>query len=363
MQQNKGFLRLKEILAMTLILVGMKLADSTPALMAQKAQNGFWMIPLISFICIFPSFLLLLYLLKKYQDKNILGVIEAITGKWIGKMIGFVLFLSAFLTLTLDSRNYVEQIKLLYFPESPTDIIFLIFMGVVFFGAKKGFEVIGYTSWMTLFIIKTSTFIVLMLMFGDLIIQRLFPIFGSGFTVILSEGVKKAAIFSELFFLLIAYQSAKRTSMFRKGIVIGSVISIIEITIFYMAYATIFDYNSIDKIHFPYHDITQLINLGDFLTNIETVFMVFWLLAAFLRFIIFIYISTWIFGEVFEIRNFEPLLLPFSFLAILIGLLPINSIINELIFHHTLIKYMTPFLIFLPVVLWIIAWSKGDLKK
>ncbi len=361
--QNNGYLRIKEIIAMVLLLVGIKLSDSTPTLLAQKAQNGFWLIPLLSFICIFPGFLLMLYLLKKYQDKNLVELVETLTGKWIGKSIGLLLFLFAFFSLTLDSRNYIEQIKLLYFPESPTVMIFFLFIGIVFFGAKKGIEVIGITSWIFLPVIKVSAILVVMLVFGDMVFQRVFPIFGSGLPSILSEGVKKASIFAELFFLLIAYKVTKSTSMFPKGMIVASLLTILEMTIFYFIYISVFDYNSIEKIAFPFHDITQFINFGQFLTNIETIFMVFWLFAAFLKFIIFIYITTWIFGEIFAIRNFEPLLLPFCFLVIMIGLLPFNTVMNELVLRETLLTIMSPFFIILPYLLWGIAWGKGDLKQ
>ncbi len=361
--QNNGFLRTKEIIAITLILIGIKLSDSTPTLLAQKAQNGFWSIPILSFVCIFPSFLIMLYLLNKYQDKNVVELFEAITGKWIGKILGIVLFLCAFLSLTLDSRNYIEQVKLLYFPQSPTDMIYFIFIAVVFFGAKKGIEVIGYTCWIAIPFIKVSALCVLLLVMSEIVIQRIFPIFGAGLPIILSEGVKKASIFAELFFLLIAYQSAKKNTMFRKGITFGTVLAILEIILFYLVYASVFDYNSIEKIAFPYHDITQFISFGEFFTNIETIFMIFWLFAAFLKFIIFIYITTWIFAEIFAIRNFEPLLLPFSFLVIMIGLLPMNSATNELVLRETLLTVMSPIFILLPYILWLTAWGKGDLKQ
>src|SRR5699024_1618043 len=105
-----------------------KLTDSTPALLAQDTQNAFWLSPIISFVCIFPSFLLMIYLLKKYQDKNLVELLEAITTKWIGKLLGIIIFLFGFLSITFDSRNYIEQSKLLYFPESPTLFIYLIFI-------------------------------------------------------------------------------------------------------------------------------------------------------------------------------------------------------------------------------------------
>ncbi|RCW64590.1 GerAB/ArcD/ProY family transporter [Saliterribacillus persicus] len=360
---NNGSLKTREIVAILSLFLGMKLADSTPSLLAQKSQNGFWLVPILSFFILLPSFLLIMYLLKKYKDKNLIELMEAILGKWFGKALGLLFFTFVFLSLSLDSRNYVEQIKILYFPESPTKVIFFIFIGIAFFGAKKGIEVIGYTSWIAFPLIKFSVTLVFLLIFGKIIIQRIFPIFGSGIDILMLEGLQKASIFSEIFIILIAYTATKETKKFRHGVYLGSIFAFLEIILFYFIYTTVFDYNSIQKVAFPFHDITQYIQFGEFFTNIETIFMVFWLFAAYLRFIIFLYLITMIFGAIFEIKKFEPLLLPFSFLSIMIGLLPLNSISNELFLRETLFMIMSPFLILLPVLLWIVALSKGELRS
>ncbi|KAB8136245.1 GerAB/ArcD/ProY family transporter [Gracilibacillus oryzae] len=361
--QNRGYLRVREIVAMILIIVGIKLSDSTPALLTQNVQNALWLVPMISCVCIFPSFLLMLYLLKKYKDKNLVQLLEEILGTVIGKIIGFIIFLFAFLSIALDSRNYVEQIKILYYPEGPSGLIFLVLFGVVFFGAKKGFEVIGFSSFIALPFIKVSAFFIVFLVLGNLLVQRIFPIFGSGLSDILIEGAAKASIFAELFFILIAYVSTRETDIFYKGSILAAIISLFEIVIFYFIYITVFDYNSVEKIAFPFHDITQFVSFGKFFSNIETIFMVFWLIAAFLKFMILIYLATWIFGAVFNIEDFEPLLLPFTFLIATLGTLPFNSIINELQFRNYLLNAMTPFLILLPVLLWLVALLRGGLRK
>ncbi|WP_018933874.1 GerAB/ArcD/ProY family transporter [Gracilibacillus lacisalsi] len=360
--QSHGFLRTKEIASIVLIFVAIKFADSTPTLLSQKAQNGFWIIPAISFIVIFPSFLVMLYLLKKYEDKHVVQLCEAITGKWLGKLIGLVFFLFAFSSMVFDARNYIEQVKMLYFPESPTDYIFFIFIIVAFFGAKRGFEVIGYTSRIALPVIKFSALLVILLIWEEVVTERVFPVFGSGLSIIATEGIIKASIFAELFFVLIAYKATKETKMFRKGAIIASIIALAELLLFYFIYITVFDYNSIEKIAFPFHDIIQRIEFGEFFTNIETIFMVFWLFAAYLKFIYFLYFSAWFFGAVFNIDNFEPLLLPLAFLVILIGLLPYNSAQTQLVYHEQLYTLMSPFFIFLPFLLWFVAWLKGDLR-
>ncbi|WP_186576841.1 GerAB/ArcD/ProY family transporter [Aquibacillus kalidii] len=356
-------LKTRELFAMMTIFVGMKLADTTPSLLSSKASNAFWMIPIISFIVIIPSFLLLIFLLKKYKDKNLIQLLEAILGTYLGKALGFTIFLSAFLSLSLDSRNYVEQIKLLYFPESPTTILYFVFIGVAFIGAKKGLEVIGYSSWIGLPLIKFSMLLMAFLIFDRIILLRIFPIFGDGLDVVLTQGIKKASIFSELFLFTIAYTAFKDTNTFRKGSYLGSFVVIFEITFFFLLYTLVFDYNSVGKVAFPFHDITQYINFGDYFTNVETFFMVFWLLAAYMRFIIFLYLIAWIFAAVFNIKEFEPLILPFAFFTIIIGMIPDNTLLNDLFYRDRLLNYMTPLFISFPIILWIVAFFKGDLKK
>src|SRR5690625_370146 len=292
--------------AVALIFVSLKATDSTPTLIAQKTQNATWIVPIISFLLILPSFLLMIYLLKKYNNKNLVELFEAVTGKWIGKLLGFVIFLFCMSALMFESRNYIDQIKVLYFPNSPLEILFFLFIGVVFFGAKKGIEVIGFTAWISFPIIQFTAFVVIILISGEVILQRVFPIFGSGLGAVQTQGYSKAAIFGELFVLLIAYNATKESHMFRKGVLLAAFVSLFEIVIFYFVYITVFDYNSIQKAAFPFHDINQFISFGNFFTNIETVFMIFWLFAAFLKFIILIYFSAWIFGAIFNLKNFEP---------------------------------------------------------
>ncbi|MCT2536969.1 endospore germination permease [Aquibacillus koreensis] len=353
----------REMFALVTLLVGIKFADTTPALLAQKGQNAFWMIPIISFLIIFPSFLLLIYLLKRYKDKNLVELLEKVLGRFFGKSLGFLLFILAYATLIFDSRNYVEQIKLLYYPQSPTLIISIVFMAVIFFCAKRGFEVIGFTSWIGLPLIKFAVFLLAALIFKEAVWNRIFPIFGSGVQVIVMEGVKNSSIFLEFFLLTIAYTAFKDTKFFRRGSYFGGLFVIFEIILFFLLYTVIFDYNSIDKIAFPFHEITQYINFGDYFTNIETFFMVFWLFAGFMRFIILLYLITWIFGAVFNINEFEPLLFPFAFLALMIGVIPENAIVNELIIRDLLLDISTPLFVLFPFILWIVALCKGELKK
>ncbi len=361
--QGKERLTAKELFAITVLMIAVKIGDTTPSLLAQHGKNAFWLMAPIAFFTILPSYLLLMHLLKKYKDKNLVELIEHILGKRAGKLVGLALFLITFFSMTIDTRNYVEEIKLLYFPEATTSLVFIIFMGVCFFGAKKGFETIGSTAWVLFPYIKITFILLVILILEEVVWQRVFPIWGTGLGQIVMEGMKKSSIFSQLIILTMAYTSLRKTSMFHKGALFGALIVIVEITFFFLLYCTMFDYNSIEKVAFPFHEITQYVNIGSFFTNIETFFMIFWLLAAFIRFILYLYFTAWIFGAVFNIKEFEPLLLPFGYFVVILGLMPKNAIQNELLFRENYLDMITPFFLILPFLLWTTAKLRGEFKK
>ncbi|WP_079710038.1 GerAB/ArcD/ProY family transporter [Paraliobacillus ryukyuensis] len=356
-------LKTGEMFAILSILIATRASDSTASLFTQKTQNAFWYVPIISLLVILPSLFLLFYLLKKYQDKNLIEMMETVLGGWGSKIIGLLIFFSAFLLMGLGNKSYVSQIKILYFPEAPGIIIALIFFIVIYFSAKKGWHVIAFVSKILLPFFLLSAVVLIALISNDIVVDRIFPIFGTGVQKVLWEGARKGALFHDVFLITIAYTSFEKTTYFRKGLIWGLIFSITELITFFFIYATTYDYNSIEKMSFPFHDLTQYVNFGSFLTNIETFFMVFWILASFIRFTIYLYIITWIFASLFHIKYIESLLLPIGFFNLIIGIIPENVIMNELVFRDALLNYTTPIFISFPILLWIVALAKGDLKK
>ncbi|WP_053217689.1 GerAB/ArcD/ProY family transporter [Virgibacillus senegalensis] len=363
MYKKESRLRAREAFAMIILMIGVKISNTTPSLFAQTGANAFWLMPTVSLAVILPSVLLLYYLLKQYENKNLVELIVQVLGRRLGKVIAFLLFLIFFVLMSIEGRSYTEQLKLLYFPDSPTPFIFFILFAIAFYGAKRGLETMGSASWIFLFYIKASVLLLAVLIFRETITDRIFPIFGNGLKHLVIEGAKKASLFSDLFLLAMAYTTFDSSRKFRLGVLSGFTFVFIEMTFFFFLYCTTFDYNSIDKIAFPFHELTQYVNMGDFFTNIETFFMIFWLFAAFIKYMIYLYFISWIFGAVFNIKEFEPLILPFAFFGIVIGMIPENAVINELVFKSFFMNIITPFFVGFPVLLWLVAKIKGDLRR
>ncbi|OLS33999.1 hypothetical protein BTR22_19485 [Alkalihalophilus pseudofirmus] len=353
----------REFFSIIVLAIGTKITSMTPAILAQSGKNAFWMMPFAGALTLLAPFLLLLYLLRTYQNKNLMDLIYHLLGKWMGGLVGVVLFLLAFVSLVLESRNYLDELSSIFFPQSPQYALYTVLFIVILFGARKGLNVIASTSWILTPFIKVIALILLVLVLKDVVWMRVFPIWGEGMMVTVIEGVKKASIFGDLFLLTMAYTSLKSTKTFHKTAYIGGAFTLFELTLFFLMYSLFFDYKSIDQVAYPFHEVTQYISVGMYFTNVEAFFMIFWLFAAFIRFMIYLYFTTWIFAAVFSITSFKPLLAVFFFLAIVLGMSINNPIQNVLVYRDMFLTLTTPLFIILPLILWAVAKSKGELAR
>ncbi|WP_394234082.1 GerAB/ArcD/ProY family transporter [Niallia oryzisoli] len=359
----KGTLRAREFSAIVLFCIGIKLSDTNPVIYAQTGKNAFWIMPIISFLVICPSALVLLFLLNKHQNKNLIELVRHIIGNKVGSLFAFVFFFITFSALSIDSRNYVETLNTMYYEESPLLSLYFVFMIICAFGAKKGFETIGSVSWSVLPYIEASLLSFGLICLQEVVWQRIFPIFGPGLKVLLMEGAKKGAIFWDLFILTIAYPVLKDQKSFHNGFLFGGVFSLIKITVIFFIYCTFFDYKSIERVAFPFHEITQYVSLGMFFTHVETYFMTFWVLAALLRFMIYLYVASWLLGETFRLKEFEPLILILGFLSITVGMIPEGPIFETMAIKGEFLNVLTPFFIIFPLLLWVVDKIKDRLIK
>ncbi|BAM46147.1 GerAB/ArcD/ProY family transporter [Amphibacillus xylanus] len=340
-----------EVFCLTNILISMVITDTTPSLIAQQTKNAFWYVPLISFISMLPPIIILLYLMHRYEAEHLVDLFEELLGGFFGKILGVMLFLLAFFIIAFEKRSYVGQIKILYFEQSPIVVIFALLTIVSIYGSIKGIKVIGYTAKLFLPFFLVSIAILIILIYPSIVPDQIFPIFGTGMSQVFREGFLKSSLFSSFILLLMMLPAVRKPKDFYKGGIIGLIISVIQIIFVFFIYTSFFDYNSIETTPFPFHEITQYVRIGDFFTNIETFFLFFWLLALFIRVILLLYLISWLFGAVFNITQFELLILPIGFLLMIIGLLPSNATIVESLYHDEYYDLLTIFMWAFPFLL------------
>ncbi|MUK90263.1 endospore germination permease [Ornithinibacillus sp. L9] len=361
MEQSKGKIGIKEFIALTILMTGTKLADDTPAIIYEELQNAGWIAPLIVGALSIIPIALLIRVVTSYQDKGLIQVIDHLFGRFIGFLIIFILWGISFFALIIDTAIYTDIIGTMYYSRTPTIAIYALLMAVCAYGGKKGFEQIGSISWAVLPYIKVSVLIALVLSFFQGQTSYLFPILGPGEWEVIKESSLKLSIFGDFIFIFILVPFIKSTKDFNRGVWISLCIIVAEVTLAMMIYVVMFDYQSVMMLNYPYHELIRTVQLG-FLTNMETFFFPFWLIASFVRFTVYMYIAAMLFGRLFKIKEFEYAIPALATLVVFVGSIPESPTQSIFEIRARLIDVSTPIYIILPLLIWIVAKFKGDLK-
>lgn len=358
MEEPKGKIGNREFFAILVMTIGPKYGDDTPAILFNKLDTAAWMAPLIiGVITIIPVYLLI-NVLSAYKNKGLAEVIEHLFGKILGFLLLVFLWIIGFVATTLDTAIYADIIGIMYFPNTPTLAIYILLMLVCGYGAKKGLEQIGSVAWSTLFWIKISLFFVLFIFIFQGEKAFLFPLFGPGLWEVVKGSAYKTSIYAELLFIGLIFPFVASKSAYSKVTWIALIFIAVEQVIALIGYMMLFDFHGVKNMNFPFHEAIRYIHLG-FLPNIETFFFPFWIVASFIRFAFYLYLSAILFGRIFKIEHFEYVIPIIATLIVSVGMIPENP--TNIIFHlrERFINLLTPIFIILPFIIWLLAKFRG----
>jgi spore germination protein KB len=362
MKQTEGKIGIREYVAIILLAVGTKLSDDTPTLLFSTAKNSAWIsMLLIGMLNVIP----LLFLIKVFsvhRDKNLHDLNLHLFGKVLGNILSLGMLAFGFAALVLDSATYVNIISTIYFTKTPSIALYFVLMIVCGYGAKMGIQHIGSAAWITLFYLKTTLALALLLAFTKGNVKFLFPIWGPGTSEIVKTAASKVSIFADFYFIGIIAPFVNTFKEFKKGTLLAFSIVLIEITMALIIYVMLFDFTSIEVISYPFHELILYISIG-FLNNVESMFLPFWLIAAFIRFAFYLYMVLILFGGIFKIKEYEYIVPVMVILVIFLGITPKNATFTIPYLREQLLMILSPIFFFLPSLMWVIAKVRGDFKN
>ncbi|WP_156290513.1 GerAB/ArcD/ProY family transporter [Oceanobacillus salinisoli] len=361
MGEPKDKIGIKEYTVIALLMIGTKTTDDIPAMLFDSLMNAGWTAPFIAGVIALVPLTLLLHLATKYKEKNLIDICYHLFGKFLGFIVLFILWLIGFVYIALDTATYTDIISTMYFVKTPSIIIYAVLMGVCAYGAKRGLEQIGSVSWAVYPYLQVSLLLTLILTLGQGKASFLFPIFGPGEWEVMKESMMNLSIYMDFLYLFILFPFVKSTTDFRKGTWIAFIVILFNLTITMVSYVMLFDFQTAMTLNYPYHEVIRSIRMG-FLINLETFFFPFWLIATFIKFAAYLYINILLFGKLFNINHFEYIIPAFSTLIVFIGMIPETPTFSVHYFKEMVGNIASPMFFFLPILLWILAKIKGDLR-
>lgn len=358
-----GKIGFREFVTLIIICLGMKVTDTTPVLLTKLGLNTAWILPIISGLVILIPILCLLSLLKLYSDKNLIDIIYHLTGKLLGSILVFILLILTLQYIIIGVRSYSDIINTLFYLKTPTYVILILLIVSSCYIASKGFNIIGSLSWIIYFSLQIIAPLLIILLWKDFNFSYLYPIGGPGIITLLKEGTSHTTILGEFIIFAVFFPMVRSFKEYKKATLIGLFISVIQLSIFMIIYLSVYGFPTLSVLNYPYQQLTRLVHLGRFATNMEVIFLGFWTFGISIRFALYYSTSFTITSSFIKSANNKIPILLISILTFFLSMLPENFTKYILNFRSFTIVLFWTYVVGLPILLYGIAKLKGEYKR
>lgn len=354
---SQGHFGLFETTALTTLVIVSKVLYTSLAIIVRGEGTAAWCGTLISCIVSIAFFLIIYLLIKRFPGMNIVEIYEAVMGKVIGKTIG--LFWSCYLIFyaAVSSREFFEVIKAYVLPNTKDSIIYISFLCVIALVAYKGIESIARLSYISFLPILVGLFLIFIMAYPYYKIDYLKPYLGYGLKNTLILGALRSSAYQEVLTLLIIVKSIHGTDNFLKAGLVSLILSGVIFSISLLSYIMMFTYSAGSENLSGMYQMARTIYFSRYFQRVETVFAFPWVVSSLLTAGTAQYLALYIYCTIFEIDNYKPLILPFSFLIYMVALIPKNVVDftqNYIIFirqYSLCMAYGIPILVLLIAVI------------
>ncbi len=321
------------------------------------AGKDSWISIIIAMVMITPMLFVYARLVSIFPGKDFFDLQEQVFGKIIGKINSFFLVFFSIHLAILVNRNTSEFIQIMNFPETPIYFISLIIGILAIWIVKAGIEVIGRFASFVLPLVLILVAALTMLLIPKIVIDNLKPILYNGFTPVIGGAISAFGFpFAETFLLSFVFSSLKNKNKVFKIYFLSTIITGI-LFIIVSTRNTLVLGEWIDlAYYFPAYTAAGIINIKEFITRLEVITGINYILFGFVKQSICLYISCIGFSKLFNISDYRQIVAPVGLMVSIVTIFVYKSTIEMFEWaSENYMYYSIPFTVILPLITLIIA--------
>lgn len=349
------------IILLVLFILGTSLVIGRGA----EAQKDAWLAGLLGIGLALPMVLIYARLLSHFPGKDLFDIQEMIFGKVLGKILG-VLYMWFFFHLgALVLRNFGEFIMAVALSQTPLMIPIIMIGFLCSWGVKEGIEILGRWGEFFIGIVLFVTFLAILLLIPKMQINYIRPILYNGmkpvvmgafsvFSFPLGETILFTMCFSSLKWKHSPYK------VYTAGLFIGGMILVITS----IADMLVLGPEINAMAHFPDYIVVSTLDMGDFLTRLEIIVAIVFMIAGFVKASICLLTVSKGVAKIFHCADYRFVVMPTALLMINLSYLIYDNIGEMQQWAFEIWRYYAfPFQVMLPVLMLVAAELKIRLRK
>lgn len=325
-----------------------------PPILAEKVGHDAWISAFIMGCIQIILVVIIMKLLKRYQDKSILEMNKLVYGKVIGTLINYIIIACLVFKSGIFIRIFTEAVKIMLLPNTPQIVVSLLLLSPTLYMTTKGLKLIGRFSYL-LFVSYILLILSFLLIKKDARTTFLMPIGSSGMACILKSMSCTVYSYLGIELLPLIYQNVKDKKKSFKEAILSSVFVTIFFTLTVAFSTALLGEVKLSMMVFPVLSIGGTIYFP-VLDKLDIVYIMLWYptMGAFVR--IYFFSACYSISRIYKVNN-KKVLITFVFLfSLLISMIPINF--EDIYRYNYYIGIVGFFIIILIILTYIMALAR-----
>mgnify|MGYP000930256551 FL=1 len=354
---EKGKISAPQIGKMIYLAVTPTAILSTPAITYKFAKQDLWISPMWAFSGVI-AILIAFGFHRWFPDQNFVQACERILGRILGKVFGLFFLLYYLYLGGVIVREYGEFVVGAFLIQTPLLVVSGSMVLVCAIVVRSGVEIIARFADVFVFIFALLFLLLIIPLLPDLHLLKLQPIMGEGIGPSLSGSFVLQAWFSEFLTVSFLIPFANDVKKVKKSMAM-TLLAVIMTLVASNLVTLLLLGNITGNFTYPFLIVARYINLADFFTHLESLFMAIWVLGAFVKICVFFYVVTIGTAQWMNLRDYQPIVFPLGFLLLLmsIWIAPNMQELTQALSTSIIFSVLTV-LICIPAALLGLAWIR-----
>jgi len=337
----------------------------TPSKAVGEAKQDGW-ISLIAVILIGSLFILLTVTLSnRHQYQSIVDISKTLFGKSIGFIVGimyawFYIHLAAILL-----REMGDMMKGTTLPETPLLVLIAMYAFIIYLATFYGVETIARLTELFAPYAFIGLWLTILLVIPLMKLERVQPILSEGLKPILKGAFPVVGFtFAEMaiFFMILPFVNNRKNLV--KIVISGGIAASFTLLVMVLASIMVLGVRATGFSIFAPINVARLINVGDFLTRVEILINMSYVITIFIKVTVTFYAGVIATAQVFNLSSYRSITLPLVIIIISLSLVLSEGIVEFLDYTSTAwTPYAMFFSLVLPLFLLIISLIRGKQSR
>ncbi len=346
----------------TLLVILFVVGDAllyVPSWLASFAKQDAWLAAALG--CVESLAIAWLYttLAKRHFPATPIDLCRSVLGRWAGTAAAccFVSFILVDISLMLYEIG--DFITTQMMPETPIEVIILLFTGVIVLGVRNGAVTLARSSELVF-----SSFVLLYLTLVLFISPQIKPehaqpVLSEGLKPVMKGNLRLFGNLEESVILLMLFPLVRNPGKGAKAYVTGLAVGTVILAVFSTVSILVMGSDMTALLAYPSYVLAQKVAVGKFLERIEAVMAFIWFITVFVKISVCYYAAFFGTAQIVKLPEYRSVTLPLAMISIVLALVFVpNRSYFDLFATKIWTPYTLTFGLFLPLIMLGAAWLR-----